>query len=151
MDGNILKTIQKKECIRLLNLGLNFVQAAVTTKDVADDSFVMERMAGITRYVYENFATVDATGHVDYAIPGYITFAMVFILSAIVYKMGFAKPLKIWQNVVIYIFLFVGCVILTFFAFFLPMVEGLMVAALILIVYKSRMWRDKRAEKKAIN
>ncbi|MER2000713.1 MAG: YlaH-like family protein [Lysinibacillus sp.] len=108
-------------------------------------------MAGITRYVYENFATVDAAGQPDFAIPGYITFALVFILSAIVYKLGFAKPLKSWQNIIIYIFLFVGCIILTFFAFFLPMVEGLMVAALILIVYKSRMWRDKRAEKKIAN
>ena len=38
---------------------------------------------------------------------------------------------------------------LTFFAFFLPMIEGLIVAALILIVYKSRMWREKREETKA--
>lgn len=135
----------------MFNLALNFMQAAVTTKDASDDRFVMDRMAGITRYVYENFSTVDAAGQVDYAIPGYITFALVFILSAIVYKLGFAKSLKTWQSVVIYIFLFVGCILLTFFAFFLPMVEGLIVAALILIIYKSRMWLEKRAEKNAVN
>ena len=135
----------------MLNFGLHFVSAAVTTKDVSDDSFVYERMAGITRYVYENFATISDAGQVDYTIPGYITFVLVFLLSAVVYKLGFAKPLKHWQTVIIYVFLFFGCIMLTFFAFFLPMVEGLMVAALILIVYKSRMWREKRAEKKAMS
>ena len=135
----------------MLNFSFNFIQAAVTTNDVVKEDFVYKRMAGITRYVYENFATVSEAGQVDFAIPGYITFAMVFILSTIVYKLGFAKPLKTWQNIVIYIFLFVGCILLTFFAFFLPMVEGLMVAALILIVYKSRMWREKRIEKRTAN
>ena len=132
-------------------LSFNFVQASVSTNDVANDSIVYERMAGITRYVYENFATVSDTGIVDFKIAGYITFVIVFLLSAIVYKLGFAKPLKLWQNLVIYIFLFLGCIILTFFSFFLPMVEGLLVAALILIIYKSRMWRDKRKERKTAN
>ena len=132
-------------------LSLNVSQAAVSTNDVEKESFVYERMAGITRYVYENFASISTTGEVDYTIPGYITFAIIFILSAIVYKLGFAKPLKFWQNVVIYIFLFIGCIMLTFFAFFLPMVEGLLVATLILVVYKSRMWRDKRSEKRTAN
>lgn len=127
---------------------LNFAQAAVTNADLVKDGFVFESMAGITRYVYENFASIDAAGNIDYAIPGYITFALVFILSAIVYKLGFAKSLKGWQTAVIYVFLFVGCIMLTFFAFFLPMVEGLMIAALILIIYKSRMWFDKRTTKK---
>lgn len=131
----------------MFHLNLNMVQAAVTNADVVKDGFVFESMAGITRYIYENFASIDAAGNIDYSIPGYMTFALVFILSAIVYKLGFAKPLKGWQTGVIYIFLFVGCVMLTFFAFFLPMVEGLLIAALILIIYKSRMWFDKRAQK----
>ncbi|MFF5993173.1 YlaH-like family protein [Lysinibacillus sp. KU-BSD001] len=107
-------------------------------------------MSGITRYIYENLAAVDASGAVDYTIPGYITLALIFVLSAIVYKLGFAKTLPLWQNAIIYIFLFLGCIMLTFFAFFLPMVEGLIVAALILIVYKSRLWREKREEQKAV-
>jgi len=134
----------------LLNwFNLNFAQALVSSNDLETESFVYERMSGVTRYIYENFASVSASGEVNFVIPGYITFVIIFILSAIVYKLGFAKSLKLWQNIVIYIFLFVGCIMLTFFAFFLPMVEGLFVAALILIIYKSRMWREKREEEKA--
>ena len=73
----------------------------------------------------------------DYTTAGYVLFALVFLMSAIVFKLGFAKKLKLLQTLVIYIFLFIGCLILTFLAFFLPIVEGLIVAALILsfIVY----------------
>lgn len=99
---------------------------------------VFNRMAPITRYVYENTP--------NHSVAGYIIFFLVFILSAIVYNLGFAKKLKLWQNFVIYIFLFLGCSLLTFFAIFLPMIEGLMVAAAILILYKIRLWREKREE-----
>lgn len=131
----------------LLNLALNFIQASVSADETTR---AFNRMSGITRFVYENFASVDAvTGEVDYTVPGYITFVLVFILSAVVFKLGFARELPLFKNIIIYIFLFLGCIMLTFFAFFLPMVEGLIVAALILIIYKSRMWREKREEKKA--
>ena len=123
----------------LLNLALNFIQASVSTDETTR---VYDRMSGITRYIYENMPS--------YEIAGYVVFILVFILSAIVFKLGFARELPLLKNIVIYTFLFLGCLMLTFFAFFLPMIEGLMVAALILIVYKSRMWREKREEKKAI-
>ena len=123
----------------LLNLALNFIQASVSTDETTR---VYNRMSGITRYIYENMPNYDAAG--------YVVFILVFILSAIVFKLGFARELPLLKNIIIYIFLFGGCIMLTFFAFFLPMIEGLMVAALILIVYKSRMWREKREEKKAL-
>lgn len=122
----------------LLNLALNFIQASVSTDETTR---VYNRMSGITRYIYENMPNYDAAG--------YVVFILVFILSAIVFKLGFARELPLLKNIIIYIFLFVGCIMLTFFAFFLPMIEGLMVAALILVVYKSRMWREKREEAKA--
>ena len=121
----------------LLNLALNFIQASVSTDETTR---VYNRMSGITRYIYENMPNYDAAG--------YVVFILVFILSAIVFKLGFARELPLLKNIIIYIFLFVGCIMLTFFAFFLPMIEGLMVAALILVVYKSRMWREKREEAK---
>ncbi|GMB08603.1 YlaH-like protein [Thermolongibacillus altinsuensis] len=66
----------------------------------------------------------------------YIT---VLILSAIVYRLGFAKKLPLLKNVIIYVLLALGCTILTFFAVFLPVAEGLFVAAIVLIVYKLRL------------
>ena len=123
----------------LLNLALNFIQASVSTDETTR---VYDRMSGITRYIYENMPS--------YEVAGYVVFILVFILSAIVFKLGFARELPLLKNIIIYTFLFLGCIMLTFFAFFLPMIEGLIVAALILIVYKSRMWREKREEEKAL-
>ncbi len=121
---------------------LNVMQVAAQT-NAEETAEAYKKMAGITRFLYENLPNYD--------IAGYVLFALVFLLSALVYKLGFAKKLKLSQNIVIYIFLFLGCIILTFFALYLPMVEGLIVAALILIVYKTRLWREKREEQQATN
>lgn len=123
-----------------LYTALNFVQSAPTS--TSENDLVFGRMAGITRYLYENLPSYESAG--------YVVFVLVFILSAIVYKLGFAKnDLTLVKNIIIYIFLFLGCIVLTFLALFLPMIEGLIVAALILIVYKTRLWREKREERRA--
>lgn len=65
-------------------------------------------------------------------------------LSIVVYKLGFAKKLPILKSALIYSFLALGCTVLTFLGIFLPMGEGLIVAALILIIYKIRLYQSKR-------
>ncbi|MFU8689744.1 YlaH-like family protein [Rossellomorea sp. FS2] len=65
-------------------------------------------------------------------------------LSILVYKLGFAKKLPIAKSIVIYLFLVMGCTILTFLGIFLPVAEGLVIAALILIIYKVRLNNEKR-------
>ena len=115
------------------------------TSTVINDEFVFGRMSGIARYLYDAFGIInESTGEVDYDVAGFVLLLVIYALSAIVFKLGFAKALPLWQNMIIYFMLFLGCIMLTFFAFFLPIVEGLLVATLILIVYKSRMWREKR-------
>lgn len=113
----------------------NFILASAPAA-LTEDERVFERMSVITRFLYENMPNNEAAG--------YVVFVLVFLLSALVYKLGFAKKLKLSQNIVIYIFLFIGCIFLTFLALFLPMIEGLIVAALILILYKIRLWREKK-------
>lgn len=125
----------------VLSSYLNLV--LLTTVSTSENEYVMNRMSGITRYLYENLPNYD--------IAGYATFILVFLMSAIVFKLGFAKKLPLGKNIIIYAFLFFGCMILTFLALFLPMIEGLIVAALILIIYKSRLWREKREEAKQLN
>ncbi|QUG43877.1 YlaH-like family protein [Psychrobacillus sp. INOP01] len=93
-------------------------------------------MSSISRYIYEVMPSYD--------IAGYVLFILIFLLSVLVYKLGFAKKLRFSQNAVIYVFLLLGCLMLTFLAFFLPVVEGLIVAALILIIYKIRLRLEKR-------
>ncbi|WP_339215413.1 YlaH-like family protein [Solibacillus sp. FSL W8-0372] len=127
--------------LAVLSSYLNLVLLASVSS--SENEYVFNRMSGITSYLYQNLPNYD--------MAGYVTFILVFLMSAIVYKLGFAKKLTLGRNIVIYTFLFFGCIILTFLALFLPMIEGLIVAALILIVYKSRLWREKREEAKQAN
>jgi hypothetical protein len=80
----------------------------------------------------------------SYNLAGYALYLVIFLLSALVYKLGFAKKLKLSQNIVIYLFLLIGCLMLTFLAFFLPVVEGLIIAAMILILYKIRLRKEQK-------
>ncbi|ARD49170.1 hypothetical protein SporoP33_13610 [Sporosarcina sp. P33] len=105
---------------------------------VKDSEMVYNRMSGIARMIYELAP--------DFTMAGYILLALVFIMSAIVYKLGFARKISFWRNVVIYAFLFIGCLILTFLAFFLPIVEGLFVAAAILIIYRVRRMNEHKKD-----
>lgn len=120
----------------------NLVLASTNSVITNEQEYVFNRMSGITRYLYENLPSFE--------IAGYATFIIVFLLSALVYKLGFAKKLSVGKNIIIYIFLLIGCLVLTFLALFLPMIEGLIISALILIVYKSRLWREKREEARAV-
>jgi|SRR4051812_13856584 YlaH-like protein len=106
---------------------------------VEETEFVFGRMSGIARLLYEVLPS--------FTVAGYVLFAFIFLMSAIVYKLGFAKKLRPLQNLVIYIFLFIGCLVLTFLAFFLPIVEGLIVAALILIIYRVRRMNEHTEQK----
>ena len=101
-----------------------------------EQAFVYDSMYPVARILYENLPS--------YAVAGYALFAVIFLLSAFVYKLGFARKLSLGKNVVIAVFLLIGGLGLTFLAFFLPVVEGLVIAALILILYKIRLWREKR-------
>ncbi|BDG32979.1 putative membrane protein YlaH [Parageobacillus thermoglucosidasius] len=76
----------------------------------------------------------------------WLLYITVFVLSAIVYRLGFARKLPLLKNVIIYVLLALGCTILTFFAVFLPVAEGLVVAALVLIIYKLRLYQSKKHE-----
>ena len=134
--------------LSVLTSPVSFIQTSA--QNVINDEFVMGRMSGIARYLYEALGTVnESTGAVDYDVAGYVLLVVIYALCALVFKLGFAKPLSLWQNIIIYFMLFLGCIMLTFFAFFLPIVEGLIVASLILIIYKSRMWREKRETRKS--
>lgn len=75
----------------------------------------------------------------------WMLYLTIVALSILVYKLGFAKKLPPLKSAVIYIFLILGCTVLTFLAVFLPITEGLAVAALILIIYKIRLNREKKA------
>jgi YlaH-like protein len=74
----------------------------------------------------------------------------IIALSILVYNLGFAKKLPLGKNIIVYILLALGCTVLTFFAVFLPVAEGLVVAALVLGIYKFRLHRSKSEQKEVI-
>jgi len=78
-----------------------------------------------------------------------LQYVFIVILTIIVYRLGFAKKLPILKNVVIYLCLVIGCILLLFFSYALPIAEGLAVAALILIIYKIRLHRAKKEQAEA--
>jgi hypothetical protein len=78
----------------------------------------------------------------------WLLYITIFLLAAIVYRLGFAKKLPLLKNVIIYVLLALGCTILTFFAVFLPIAEGLVVAALVLIIYKIRLYQSKKRDER---
>lgn len=72
-------------------------------------------------------------------------FITIFLLCILVYVLGFARKITFWQNVVIYVVMFVGCIMLTFFGAFLPVAESLAVAAVFLGLYRFRLHRERKA------
>lgn len=96
-----------------------------------------DHMWPIAKTIYE--ATSPSVG-------GNLLYLAILLLSIVVFKLGFAKKLPLLKNIVIYLFLALGCTILTFLGVFLPVAEGLAIAALILIVYKIRLHRSKKNE-----
>ncbi|MCY8516474.1 YlaH-like family protein [Bacillus atrophaeus] len=76
----------------------------------------------------------------------WLLYGTIFVLAVTVFKLGFAKRLPILKSAVVYLFLALGCTVLTFLGVFLPVAEGLVVAALILIIYKIRLHQSKKEQ-----
>ena len=76
----------------------------------------------------------------------WMLYLTIVALSIVVFKLGFAQKLPLGKTILIYLFLILGCTILTFLGVFLPIAEGLIAAALILIIYKLRLRQHKKEE-----
>ncbi|TLS37680.1 YlaH-like family protein [Pseudalkalibacillus caeni] len=73
-----------------------------------------------------------------------LLYLIIVALSVVVYKLGFARKLPVLKSAVIYIVLAIGCLPLTFFGIGLPVAEGLLAAAVVLIIYKVRLHQSKK-------
>ncbi len=79
----------------------------------------------------------------------WLQYFFIVILSAIVYKLGFAKKLPLLKNIVVYGCLSIGCFVMLIFSYMLPIAEGLSAAALLLIIYKVRLHQTKKEQTEA--
>lgn len=75
-----------------------------------------------------------------------ILYILVCILTIIVFNLGFARKLPLLKQVVIYLVLLVGNILLAFFAVTMPIVESLLIAAVVLIIYKLRLRSHNKAK-----
>lgn len=69
-----------------------------------------------------------------------------YVLLIIVYNLGFARKIKLWQSVVIYIVMFIGTLVLAFMGVFYPVGESLIIAAIILAIYRFRLHRERGSD-----
>jgi hypothetical protein len=73
-------------------------------------------------------------------------YVTIFGLCIVVYQLGFAKKLPLLKNLVIYAIMAFGSTMLCFLGVFLPMAEGLIIASIVLGIYRLRLRNAKREE-----
>lgn len=74
----------------------------------------------------------------------WLLFAIIFILTCTVYKLGFSFKIPVLKEVIIYLVIGLGCIIFTFLGIFLPVAEGLAIAAILLVLYKIRIYMQQK-------
>ncbi len=74
----------------------------------------------------------------------WLLFITVYVLSVLAYILGFAKKLKLWQNIIIYIIMLLFSLPLTFFAAFYPVAECLIVIVFVMGMYRYRLHKEKK-------
>ncbi|WP_096199203.1 YlaH-like family protein [Bacillus sp. FJAT-45350] len=76
----------------------------------------------------------------------WLLFGIVVLMSIVVYNLGFARKLPLLKQAVIYIMLLIGSIPITIFAIGMPVVESLLVAALVLGIYKYRLAKSQKEQ-----
>lgn len=76
----------------------------------------------------------------------WIFFVANFVFSVIAYKLGFARELPLLKSIIVYILLFIGTYITTFFSVVanLPITESLIIISIVLAIYRFRMYRQRK-------
>ncbi|GAK04101.1 hypothetical protein JCM19037_2475 [Geomicrobium sp. JCM 19037] len=82
--------------------------------------------------------------HENAAMGFWLLYLAVVVMSILVFNLGFARKLSLMKNIVVYGALLFGAIMLTFFAIFMPIVESLIAAALVLGIYRLRLRMHKK-------
>ncbi|KEF36015.1 YlaH-like protein [Schinkia azotoformans MEV2011] len=73
-----------------------------------------------------------------------LLYIIIVILTIIVFNLGFARKLSIVKTIIVYILLFIGCSPLTLLGVRLPVAEGLVITAVVLGIYRFRMYQQRK-------
>jgi hypothetical protein len=101
------------------------------------------------RFFIELIAGNSSISQSDVEMGVLLQYLFIVILTMIVFRLGFAKKLPLLKNIIIYLSLCVGSLVMLFFSYALPIAEGLSVVALFLIVYKIRLHQSKKQQAKS--
>jgi hypothetical protein len=75
-------------------------------------------------------------------------YLIILVLTAIVYKTAFARPLPLLKNVLVYLVMAAGCLLLTMFHYMrFPMIPVLALTVIMIAVTRLRLWIGRKQEK----
>jgi hypothetical protein len=76
-------------------------------------------------------------------------YAIILVLSAIIYKTAFAIRLPVLKSAVVYLSLALGCVLLTVFHYMdLPIIAAMLVTVVLIAVTRVRLWFVRKSSGK---
>ncbi|MEX2104085.1 MAG: YlaH-like family protein [Bacilli bacterium] len=78
-----------------------------------------------------------------------ISFFIIYIFTAIIYQLAFARRLPILKTMIIYVVLGVGCILFTVFhGMGLPIIPALTIALTLIVVFRIKMYIDSRSSER---
>lgn len=114
---------------------LNLIQPAFVLG--LSDQATIDKFSPFLKFYYQTTQNAVAAN--------WLLYITIIALCIVVYKLGFAKKLPLLKSAIIYFFMILGCTVLTFLGIFLPIAEGLVIAALILGVYRIRLRNERKS------
>ncbi|MCT4777903.1 MULTISPECIES: YlaH-like family protein [Exiguobacterium] len=80
----------------------------------------------------------------DFSVGFNALIITVILLTILVFKLGFAKQLTWWKSLVVYMLLALGAGTMALVFFTWPIPEVLLVMAVVLAIYRGRLWWNRR-------
>ncbi|OYD07822.1 YlaH-like family protein [Paludifilum halophilum] len=72
----------------------------------------------------------------------------ILVMTAVIYKVAFARKLPILKSLIVYLVLAFGCVLFWFlFILRFPIIEILLVTVVMIVIARIRMWMTDRKQK----
>ncbi|WP_017753577.1 YlaH-like family protein [Calidifontibacillus oryziterrae] len=107
----------------------------------------MEEVTKIDPSLLSSFAELVGV-HTDIERGMFLLYLIIVVLSIIVFNLGFAQKLSILKTIIIYVLLLIGCGPLALLGVRLPVAEGLLISAIILGLYRFRLYQQRQEQNK---
>lgn len=85
-------------------------------------------------------------------LPPLAIYGIILVLTAVIYQTTFARPLPVLKQMVVYLFLALGCYLLLIFHILgFPMIPALFATVVLIVVTKARLNMSKKQAQKTEN